>query len=204
MKEEILEKIATYVKEGGNLLVTFRSGTRNWNNSMTLRTLPGYFKELSGIEVEEFDSINFGREVKVTTNVGAGTAKIWADILTPLTAQAMATYSSDYYSGAPAITVNSFGKGKVYYVGCDLDQKALNDLIRLIIAETSVTAALPEYIEGIEAVTKEKDGKKYTIIVNHKSTAVEVKINRASYDLLTGSMVNASLFLQPFGVVILE
>ena len=58
MDKRLKAKFEEYVQNGGNLVVTFRSGTKEMDNSMTERTLPGYFKDVAGIEVEEFDSQN--------------------------------------------------------------------------------------------------------------------------------------------------
>ena len=91
VKEDIIEKIEEYVKNGGNLVLTFRSGSRNWDNSMRTDTLPGGFRKLAGIEVEEFDSLNQDCE-GITGIMGDGTAITWCDILKPNGAGVLAVY----------------------------------------------------------------------------------------------------------------
>ena len=203
MDEETKYKLENYVKNGGNLVISFRSGTKNWNNSMTEKTLPGEFKDLAGIEVYEFDSLNQGRRVQVSTTVSEGSASIWCDILKPVTASVIGTYSSEYYKGEAAITVNSFGSGKVYYIGCDLDQSCLNKLVSLITSNAGIMPILPEYTEGVEVVVKEKAGKQYLMILNHNSVEVKLDVVKCYKNLITGQIIDRFLILQPYDVAVL-
>lgn len=36
------------------------------------------------------------------------------------------------------MTVNEYGKGRVYYVGCDLDNDAMKELVRIIAKSANV------------------------------------------------------------------
>ena len=47
---------------------------------MSTKTNPGYFKDLVGIELEEYDSVNFGRQVEVSGMAFKGHAKTWCDL----------------------------------------------------------------------------------------------------------------------------
>ena len=58
--------------------------------------------------------------------------KYEVDIIKPDTAKTICTYGSEYYKGESAVTVNEYGKGRVYYVGCDLDNDAMKELVRII------------------------------------------------------------------------
>ena len=96
MNEEIGKKCDEFGQRGGALLITFRSGTKTWNNKMTTMTVTGYFKDMSGVELEEFDSINFGRTVDVKGEFGSGTASMWCDVLKTNGAREIAAYNSHY------------------------------------------------------------------------------------------------------------
>ena len=202
MKKEIKDRVENYVNQGGIIILTFRSGTRTWNNMMTVRTLPGEFREMAGITVEEFDSLNSGRTVGITGTIGKGTASIWCDILKTEGAEVLAAYTSDYYAGLPAVTVNSYGAGKVYYVGCNLDEGIMVRLVEAIIKTAGVDPILPEYTEGVEAVLKEKDGNKYLMVLNHNSKYICIKVNGSHTELISGRRIDAVLELEPYGVAI--
>jgi len=203
MTDVIQIKCEDYVNGGGNLLITFRSGTRNWNNSISTLTNPGYFKELAGIELEEYDSINFGRSVEVSGSNFKGQAKKWCDVIKCNGAQVLATYTSHYYKDQPAITVNQFGKGQVHYVGCDLNEAALTHLIKGIAEDIFIEIPIHSSIEGIDVVKKEKDGKVFMVLTNHYNQPTFVNIPGEFNNILTGEKVSDKVYLDAYGVVIL-
>lgn len=203
VNESIKESLEKYVAQGYTLVLTFRSGTRNWNNTMSDLTIPGLFKEMAGTEVEEFDSLNYGRQISVSTIAGSGHASIWCDILKPNNAKVIANYTSDYYSGQPAITVNSFGKGKVYYVGCDLDEDTLKNLVKVIASNSKVIPVMDFSIDKVEAVLKEKDGKRFILLLNHNAFEVKIDLHEGYKDIFSSDINNGVLTLPPFGVSLL-
>ncbi len=204
MTDEIQSKVEEYVKNGGVLVITFRSGTRNWDNSITTKTLPGYFKKISGIEVEEFDSLNQGRKVIINGIDSECSASIWCDILKTSEAETLATYGSDYYKGKSAITVNNFGKGRVYYIGCDLDNEFMKKLLYIIISDAGIRTNIPKSVKGVETVLKKKDTERYLMILNHNSYPVNINVGGKYKELITGDIIDGSVYLLPFGVAILR
>lgn len=203
MTEAIKIKCEAYVASGGNLLITFRSGTRNWDNSMSTLTNPGYFKDLAGIELEEYDSINFGRQVDVIGLTRKAWASTWCDVISLKTANVLASYNSHYYKGKPAITVNKYGSGQVYYIGCDLNEDALEELMMTIIAAAQIDRSEIALPEGVEAIKKQSGQKSYMIIMNHNHTDLEIKLDRSYKDVLQDKTVETHLYMEPYGVAIL-
>lgn len=205
MTEEIRNKCKEYVKSGGTLVLTFRSGTRNWNNKMTTLTLPGEFKEMAGVELEEFDSIgNTDRHVLVKGQIGECSASIWCDILKPMGAEVLALYDSHYYKGKPAITVNPYGKGCVYYIGCDLDQASMDRLIGSIVEKSGILSIFKTKIPGIEAIKKEKNGIEYHIILNHNNSKVTIQLDGEFTEVLSEKNISDKLLMNVYGVSVLR
>lgn len=133
--------------------------------------LPGVFKKIAGIEAVEFDALR--KPVKIYGEV-SGSAEIWCDIIKPDTAKTICTYGSEYYKGESAVTVNEYGKGRVYYVGCDLDNDAMKELVRIIAKSANVeTVDTPN---GVEVVKRDD----CTIILNHNENEVDTKIKGVS------------------------
>ena len=204
MDETLKAKFEKYVAEGGNLVVTFRSGTKEMDNSMTERTLPGYFKDLAGVEVEEFDA-RYRNPAKVKGVCGDGEVSLWLDILKPETAKVLATYEGDFYDGRAAITVNQFGKGRCYYVGCDLDEAATGELLDYIAKECGVAKAIDNLPVEVEAVRKKTaDGKTFYFLLNAVEEKQEIKLPFAAKDLLTGEKVGPKLTLNPYAAMVVE
>lgn len=204
MTEEIKKHLMDYVTAGGNLLITYRSGAREWNNQMTTKALPGLLKELAGVEVEEFDSLNHGRTVKVMmkNELIEGYASVWCDILKTDGAEILATYAQDYFSGMPAITVNNLGNGKVYYVGSDLDQKFITYMIGNFTREVGVNPLLPEPVPNVEVMKRIMGGKEYLFILNHGEEEVSISIDGC--ELISNTQLKGMLILKPYDVAIVK
>ncbi len=186
-----IDEIKSYVKNGGILVLTFRSGTRNRENNIRPLVVPGVFAELAGIEVTDFDAPR--REVTVNGKI-RGSSQIWCDIIEPKTAVVISAYGSEYYKSAAAVTVNGYGKGKVYYVGCDLDNGAMKELVRLVSRDAGIEAT--EAPEGVEAV--KRGGS--VILLNHNEYSVKTGFRGKS--LINGAEFNG--MMEPFGVELLE
>ena len=171
IKDSELDEIKKYIENGGTLVLTFRSGGRDEYNRVRPLALPGVFKEMAGIEAVEFDALR--RSVEVCGEIN-GTANIWCDIIEPDTAKTIASYNSEYYKGKAAVTVNSYGKGKVYYVGCDLDERGMSELAALIAKSADIE--IINAPKGVEIV--KRDG--YKIVLNHNESEADTGINGKS------------------------
>lgn len=110
---------------------------------------------------------------------------IWCDILKPMTAQVLCTYTDRYFKDRAAITVNSYVKGKVYYIGCDLETTAMKNLIRYISKNAGIK--MIEEPHGIEIVQRDN----CTVIMNHNNFAVQTSICGKS--LISGENFNGRL-----------
>ena len=183
VRDEELEEIKAYVKNGGVLVLSFRSGTRDEYNNMRPLAMPGVFAELAGIEVEEFDATRCSVPVEGAVS---GTARLWCDIIQPVTAETLCTYGAQYYKGRAAVTCNRYGKGLVYYVGCDLDEAAMKELVAIV--NKSAGIELVKAPAGVEIV---KRGI-VTIVLNHNEEAVDLPMVKGRY-ALTGEEFSGRL-----------
>ena len=191
LSDKEAEEIRAYVEQGGVAVFTFRSGLRDEFNNVRPVAVPGVFAELAGIEVEEFDTVR--REVPVI-GVVSGFANLWCDIVEPKEATVLSNYAAEHYAGRTAITGNRYGKGTVYYVGCDLDEEGMKQLVQWISKEHGITMYdLPEGVERIE-----KGGAVY--LLNHNETPVTMNMKGVS--LLTGQAFSGTL--DGYGVDVLR
>jgi beta-galactosidase len=197
-------KFEEYVKNGGTLVVTFRSGTKNTDNSMTEKTLPGYFADVAGIELEEFDSINGSRTVSVEGRFGKGHAAIWADIIKPVTAEPVAWYTDEFYKGKTAVTVNRYGNGSCYYIGCDLDEKATSALLQMICKSAAVKPAFEDVPDGVEVVRKmTKDGREFLFVLNYNPDRTTLPLRRTYRNVLAEERISGFLELPGYGTAVI-
>lgn len=196
------ENLENYVKQGGTLFLTFRSGIKDIYNTMLKQTVPGAFSELAGIEVLEYDP-QFQKETSSSGIYGCGTSSLWCDVIRPGTAEILGVYTGGYYSGKPCLTVNKYGKGHVYYLGCDLQDKALQKLTNYLCSKLSLPAN-PYSLEGVEQVEAD-DGENHVLFVlNHNSCPTVVPLRRPYENMLTHKLQQNTVELPPYGVSVLK
>ena len=205
------QRISDYVHRGGTLVLTFRSGTREWTNAMRDSAIPGPFAEMAGITVEDFDALSAARTVGVKGSGIAGTARLWVDVVEPASSdvEVVATYGEGYYAGRAAITSRRLGNGTVVYVGCDLDAATLRDLAASIAREAGVFSArkrlvgeAPDTVELVLRSGGRYDGRAVLFLLNHDARPATVTLHHEARDLLTNGDVT-SVTLDPWGVGIL-
>lgn len=185
--DDEIKKITEYVENGGTLVTTFRSGSRNEYNNIFTTTLPCAFAPLAGIEVEEFNAL---RKCAHIDGIVSSETRMWCDIINPVSAEVLCSYSDNYFKGRAAVTVNSFGKGKVYYVGCDLERDALQKLVRYISENAGIE--IIDAPQGVEIVKRDN----CTIVMNHNDFEAQTGITGKS--LMSGSDFDG--VLEAYGV----
>ncbi len=185
VSEELEKRLVAYVAGGGTLVLTYRSGIKDGGNNMITETIPGRLRKLAGVTVQEFDS----SPIEVTLTDGFGISRLWRDILETETAQAVVCYDSEHYRGSPAVTVNPYGRGRVWYVGCDLEEEALSVLVKRITDEAG--AAYLPHPSGTEIVKRRAGEQEYVMLLNHTPDAVEMGVSGIS--LLHGGQFDGTL-----------
>lgn len=201
-EEDTKNRLEKYADGGGTILFSFRSGIKNMHNNMLQETLPGFLQKLTGIEVEEVDPL-LEKETNVSGVFGQSTGKIWCDIIKSKQAQVLGIYTGDYYSGRPCFTVNKFGKGHVYYLGCDLDENAMKKLA-LYLGNGLEIKMFPYEIEGVEAITADDEEKEVLFLLNHSDSPVVVPVQGVYREMLTEERGEDSIYLEATGVAILN
>lgn len=196
------KNLEAYVKAGGCLLLTFRSGIKDMDNNMLTETAPGIFRELAGVEVNDYDP-QLEKQTAVSGVFGQGSASLWCDVVKPVSARSLGVYTGDYYAGAPCLTVNAYGKGQVYYLGCDLDERAMEQLSRYLAGRLGLPADFYS-LKGVEAVKTSDGSRQAYFLLNHNSCPAVVPLHRQYREMLTERLVEECIELKPYGVAILE
>jgi beta-galactosidase len=209
VSEKLVEKLENFVRAGGVLLLTARSGVKDETNAVIDRPLPGLLSDLCGLEVEEYDSLPAGwlNELEfILPELEGGprvSASIWADVLTPKGASVVANYSRGYYAGSPAITMNRYGKGWAIYVGTFGDLALYKKLSSWMIQLAGVYPVL-RAPQGIEVTERWQDGKKILFLLNHTQNRMEVMLDQRYANLLSDTEVEGKILLEPLDVLLLE
>ena len=117
----------------------------------------------------------------------------------------IAEYGSDFYKGMPAVTVNSFGEGKAWYVATSPDKAFLQGFMAHLCEAAGIESLLATP-DGVEVSQRAINGSTFTFILNHNAEAVQLSELPSTFtkELLSGEAVNGPLAIAAKGVAILE
>jgi beta-galactosidase len=208
--DALLQRIAYYVKNGGHVVMSFKSGFANENSAVRWVRAPGPLREAAGISYQEFSSLEHPLALKGDPfKVGAeNQVAHWAEFLMPEHAKALAFYDHPFFGKWPAITENEFGAGTLLYEGTYLSSTLQTALLRGVVEKIGLSGAdqqLPAAVHVQHGVNRL--GKRLHYYFNY--SAAEVKVNyayAAGTNLLDGKPVAkaAELTLAPWDLAIIE
>lgn len=137
--DDILKKLNQFVKDGGHVLYTFKSGFSDENVKVRSSIQPGIINEACGISYSQFtipqnvslknDPFGAGKENKVDT---------WMELITPTTAKVLAYYDHPSWGNYAAITQNQFGKGTATYVGCMTTPALTEKIVKNVVEKANL------------------------------------------------------------------
>ncbi|MCP3729481.1 beta-galactosidase [Sphingomonas sp. MG17] len=198
--EATAKRLADYVRGGGHLILGPRSGMKDEYNRLQMQRQPGLLAELLGGRVEQYYAL------LEPVAVGSGTASVWAEQLSVSAkdAEVLLSYgkANGWLDGKPAAISRKVGKGRITYIGALIDDAVMKGLIDVALAGAKVERdfALPE---DVELMTREGQGRRVVILINHGTQARTVALPAAMRDVLGGGSVR-SVELKEEGVAVLQ
>lgn len=206
MTEEKKELLENYVKNGGTLVVGCRSGYKDSRGQCVMEKLPGRLKEVTGTDIPEYTFISPAEGGKVTVD-WEGTsieAAVFSDLLAPEEgAEVVASYTSNYYAGTPAMIRHSYGKGQAYYFGGAFTEKTAE----VFLEKLGVIDPYREIVEapaGCEIAVREKDGTKYLFVLNYGKEPAKVVLKQQAEDLFAGCKAQGVQTVEGYGTRVYE
>lgn len=142
--DALLQRISDYVKNGGHVVMTFKSGFANENSAVRWVRAPGPLREAAGFSYQEFSNLEHPLALKDDPfHVGAANNKVsyWAEFLMPEHAKALAYYDHPFFGKWPAITENQFGQGTLLYEGTYLSDALQTAILRREIEQDGLAGA---------------------------------------------------------------
>ncbi|WP_334073478.1 MULTISPECIES: beta-galactosidase [Paenibacillus] len=200
---ETAYRLERFAAEGGTLVLTSRTGVKDMNNLCIMSPLPGLLSSCSGVMVTEYDPIGQDVHELVDDKGQTFTCRHWCDILAPLGAEVLLRYASDFYAGQPAVTVNRFGQGEVYYLGTHPEEAWLKRLFGEIAARLEIPA-FPDLPDGVQVTIRTAADREILFLLNLSREVRRVTLPAEYYSLLDAEMRGTKLELAPYGVEILE
>jgi len=208
--DALLQRISDYVKNGGHVVMTFKSGFANENSAVRWVRAPGPLREAAGISYQEFSNLEHPLALKGDPFHAGADNKVsyWAEFLMPEHAKALAYYDHPFFGKWPAITENDFGSGTLLYEGTYLSDELQTAVIKGTLEKAGLTSQdqqLPSAVHVQHGVNRL--GKRLHYYFNYSNA--EVKLNYAyasGTNLLDGKPVAkaAPFTLAPWDLAIIE
>ncbi len=206
----LLQKISDYVKGGGHVVMTFKSGFTNENNAVRWVRAPGPLREAAGFSYQEFSNLEKPLALKDDPFHAGAENKVsyWAEFLMLEHAKPLAYYDHPFFGKWPAITENQFGSGSLTYEGTYLTDTLQKDILLGVLKEAGLTGpdqSLPGPVRVKHGVNGM--GKKVHYYLNYSSDEQPVAYSYgAGIDLTTGATIatGQNFQLKAWDVAIVE
>lgn len=206
MDDVTANKIRTYVKNGGTVVMTSHSAVVDEHGKVFDTTRPGMLSDVFGIRVagfEEVESMNelsrksyHGKKLSLSFSSGDTDVDVEStryDVIDSKKTDVLATINSldkDY----PIITMNKYGKGYAIYVGLPANSGVLNTLVDKLIKQLDMKTG-PEVPSGVMARNIDKN---HILYLNTTSQPLKIKIKGKAKSLLYDAVYNNEFEIKPF------
>lgn len=201
--DALLQKISDYVKNGGHVIMTFKSGEANEHFAVRWKIAPGPLRAAAGFKYQKNSTLMKPLKLKGDPYGVAEKNEVdtIAEFIQLETAQALAWYDHPFFGQFPAITRNSYGKGTLLYQGTELGDElqlaVLKDELKKI-GMMGPDQQLPDRVSIKHATSKA--GRQLHFYYNYSASLINVTYSyKAGKELLSDVNVvpNQQLVLKP-------
>jgi len=194
------DRLRQFVAAGGILVITYFSGIVDEREHIGLGGYPSMLTDVLGIRVEEWQPYpeSQGNTIRWSDGHRSPVSR-FAEVLHTTGARVLANYEEDFFAGGPAVTENSFGTGRAFYVSTHLSPAEWRNLISRAADEAGLMAPA-QTSAGVEAVQRGN----HLFLINHTSTMGSADIGKiAAVELVSGKTADSFIEIEPFGVRVL-
>ena len=208
--DALLQRISDYVKGGGHVVMTFKSGFANENSAVRWVRAPGPLREAAGFSYQEFSNLEKPLALKGDPFHAAADNKVsyWAEFLMPDHAKSLANYDHPFFGKWPAITENQFGSGTLLYEGTYLSDALQKAVLKRTLDAAGLTGADQQLSASVHVRHGvNRLGKRIHYYFNYSSAEIRPVYSYAGgTNLLDGKAVaqNGVLAIAPWDVAIVE
>jgi beta-galactosidase len=208
--DSLLERLNLFVKNGGHIVYTFKSGFSDQNVKVRTSRQPGIISEACGITYSQFTVPQNVSLKGDPFQVGSENNKLntWMELITPTTAKVLAYYDHPVWGKYAAITQNSFGKGSATYIGCITSSIVMEKILAGEVKNAGLWGDDQKlYFPIITKKGVNEQGKTVHYFFNYSSAPADVSYTfKSGRELLLNKAVNKNsmVALEPWGISIIE
>lgn len=204
--DSLLEKINDFVKNGGYVVMLYKSGYTNEHSAVRATLAPGPLRKAAGFYYQEYASIPALSLKDNAFGLSGKEISEWYEFLIPETAKPLAYADHPFYGKWPIITENSYGKGKLVYIGTYPSQELLEKIVLQTAKDAGITTALNNYrFPIIIRSGKNQSGKTVHYLFNYSSKNQTVNNPYPNgRELLSGQQTGKEIILGAWDVKIIS
>ncbi|MBE1442487.1 beta-galactosidase [Paenibacillus sp. OAS669] len=212
-REETGRKLERFVENGGTLVATYWSGIVDEHDLCHLGGFPGPLRKVLGIWAEEIEGLyeedRNGLALSPDNALGlTGTfeAHEICELIHVESAEVLGLYTDSFYAGRPALTVNSLGQGRAYYMAARLKADFLSAFYQRIVEEAGLPRTLnTDLPRGVTAMWRTDGETDYVFVMNFSGMEQQIPLDGREYtDLESGEPAGDSLSLPVHGIAVLK
>ena len=206
LTDKRITSIINFVKRGGHLVLTIRTGMKDEFNALLPSRQPGALAEICGVEVEDYYALD--KTVSIEGKWLNGNSKQWAERLRIIDEQntiPICRYGkyNGWLDGQVAIAVHPYGKGMVYTLGVYLDEQAQQAFMDHILQLAGIPVNKSEKdVEVVNWVTHQ--GKLIQMVINHAQCEHSYVVPWPAIEHLTNQAIQYETKLPPYGILLLS
>jgi beta-galactosidase len=207
---DVGKRIEQFVDSGGTLVTTYWSGIVDDNDLCHLGGFPGPLRKVLGIRSEEIDALHDG-ETNQLVYLGESLQPSYmvyelCDLIHTEGAEVLAVYGEDFYVGRPALTLNTFGKGKAYYIAARAHASFYDDFYTNLVSDCNIPLAITSPLpKGVTAQVRTDGDSKFVFLLNFSGREHYIRLNHHAYtDMETNKFIEEGITLPIHGSCILR
>ena len=207
--DQVLQQISDYVKNGGHVVMSFKSGFTNEFSTVRDVMAPGPLRAAAGFHYQEFTNLAEPQKLKPDL-YGVGEqnkGSVWEEFIVPETAEVTASFDDPYFH-FPAITRNQYGSGTLIYEGTFLTDPLQREVIRDVLKRAGLTGpaqTLPSAVKVRHG--RNAQGKLLHYYLNFSGEAQSASFSYGNgSELLSGTPIRngQALKIKPWDLAIVE
>ncbi|SHG80064.1 beta-galactosidase [Chryseolinea serpens] len=208
--DALLQRLNQFVKNGGHIVYTFKSGFSDENVKVRTTPQPGIIGEACGIQYSQFtipQNVSLKNDPFKVGKAG-NEVKTWMELITPTTATVLAYYDHPVWGKYAAITRNTFGKGVATYIGCRTSDEVTSKILEGVIKSAGLWKEDQQM--AFPLITKSgvnQKGKRLHYYFNYSAVSGTAQYpHGAGTELLSNKVMlkGEQMTLEPWGIKIVE
>lgn len=206
--DELLKRLDRYVREGGTLVTTFKTGFANENVKVSHEVQPHILRACMGYRYDQFTfPVDTGLQGEIAAKDGSDRAEVFMELLIPEGAEVLASYDHYNWNRYAAVTRNRCEKGYAYHIGCMTGEGVLKKVFLSALNDAGIRRETDCEFPMIVRKSVNDLGKTVRFYLNYSGQEqAEVPVCGGGKDLLSGEQVKADekITIPAWGLRIVE